>query len=138
MRYVTRAEVDREIDFASIDVSFISLKLILPVVKTLLADTGEVVCLVKPQFEAGKEKVGKKGVVREPAVHAEVLNAMIETAIGLDYQVAGLSFSPVKGPEGNIEYLLYLQCNGNGEQTAADWQAAIIEIVEKSHQNLDD
>lgn len=142
MRYVTREQVDREIDFCSIDVSFISLKLILPVVRTLLAAEAEVVCLVKPQFEAGKEKVGKKGVVRDPAVHEEVIASTVEVALALGYQVAGLSFSPVKGPEGNIEYLLYLrhraeQRADEAQRQLTDWQRLIGEIVKESHQNLD-
>lgn len=142
MRYVTREQVDREIDFCSIDVSFISLKLILPVVRSLLAAKAEVVCLVKPQFEAGKDKVGKKGVVRDPAIHEEVISKTVETALELGYQIGGLSFSPVKGPEGNIEYLLYLrhqteECTEEMDRLRQDWQSLIVEIVKKSHQDLD-
>ena len=96
------------IDFISIDVSFISLSLILPVAYKLLKDSGEVVCLIKPQFEAGREKVGKKGVVRDKAVHLEVIDKIIACAKSLNFNVKDLSFSPVKGPEGNIEYLLFL------------------------------
>ena len=107
-RYVTTEQVPDSIDFASVDVSFISLKLILPVLHSLLTDGGEAVCLVKPQFEAGREKIGKKGVVRDKAVHREVIEACIGYAMTAGFSVQGLTFSPVKGPEGNIEYLLYL------------------------------
>lgn len=108
-RYATREQVPDEIDFASVDVSFISLKHILPNLNALLADDGQVVCLIKPQFEAGKEKVGKKGVVRDLAVHLEVVENVIDLAIENGFSVCGLQFSPIKGPEGNIEYLIYLK-----------------------------
>ncbi len=107
-RYVTREQVPDAIDFASVDVSFISLKLILPVLQTLLCDGGQAVCLIKPQFEAGKEKVGKKGVVRDLNVHLEVVEKVIALALENGFSVGGLAFSPIKGPEGNIEYLIYL------------------------------
>ena len=108
-RYATREQVPDEIDFASVDVSFISLKHILPNLNALLADNGQAVCLIKPQFEAGKEKVGKKGVVRDLAVHLEVVENVIDLAIENGFSVFGLQFSPIKGPEGNIEYLIYLK-----------------------------
>lgn len=108
-RYVTNEQVPEKIDFASVDVSFISLYHILPVLNRLLADNGESVCLIKPQFEAGKDKVGKKGVVRDLAVHLEVVEKIINLAIDNGFNVMGLQFSPIKGPEGNIEYLIYLQ-----------------------------
>lgn len=108
-RYATREQVPDEIDFASVDVSFISLKHILPNLNALLADDGQAVCLIKPQFEAGKEKVGKKGVVRDLAVHLEVVENVIDLAIENGFSVCGLQFSPIKGPEGNIEYLIYLK-----------------------------
>lgn len=108
-RYVTNEQVPEKIDFASVDVSFISLYHILPVLNTLLADNGEAVCLIKPQFEAGKDKVGKKGVVRDLAVHLEVVEKIIGLATLNGFSVMGLQFSPIKGPEGNIEYLIYLQ-----------------------------
>lgn len=108
-RYATREQVPDEIDFASVDVSFISLKHILPNLNALLADNGQAVCLIKPQFEAGKEKVGKKGVVRDLAVHLEVVENVIDLAIENGFSVCGLQFSPIKGPEGNIEYLIYLK-----------------------------
>lgn len=107
-RYVTEEEVKDKIDFSSVDVSFISLKHILPNLNNLLAENGQAVCLIKPQFEAGKEKVGKKGVVREKSVHLEVVNNVIEMAVNNGFDVKGLQFSPIKGPEGNIEYLIYL------------------------------
>ena len=108
-RYTTREQIPDEIDFASVDVSFISLKHILPNLNALLADDGQAVCLIKPQFEAGKEKVGKKGVVRDLAVHLEVVEKVIDLAIENGFSVCGLQFSPIKGPEGNIEYLIYLK-----------------------------
>ena len=108
-RYVTEKEVPEAIDFASADVSFISLKLILPPARQLLKMGGQMVCLIKPQFEAGREKVGKKGVVRDPQVHIEVIRMIIDFAQELHFAVRGLDFSPVKGPEGNIEYLLWLE-----------------------------
>ena len=109
-RYVTHEQVPDEIDFSSVDVSFISLKLILPVLYTLLRSDGEAVCLVKPQFEAGREKIGKKGVVRDKSVHLEVIDKCIGYARDSGFKIKGLDFSPVKGPEGNIEYLLYITC----------------------------
>ncbi|MBQ7547894.1 MAG: TlyA family RNA methyltransferase [Clostridia bacterium] len=108
-RYCTREQVPDEIDFASVDVSFISLRIILPVLYALLRDAGEAVCLIKPQFEAGRENVGKKGVVRDEAVHEDVVRAITQFAADTGFLVAGLTFSPIKGPEGNIEYLMYLR-----------------------------
>ena len=118
-------QVTDELDFASVDVSFISFKLILPSLRGLLKPTGHVVCLVKPQFEAGKEKVGKKGVVRDPAVHREVLEHFLEHAKGSDFTVIGLTYSPIRGPEGNIEYLGFLQCGASEEDTSFDLQALV-------------
>lgn len=109
IRYVTKEEVPEEIDFSSIDVAFISLTKVLLPVRNLLAAGGRVVCLVKPQFEAGREKVGKKGVVRDQKVHFEVVCRIMAFAIQAGFQILDLSFSPIKGPEGNIEYLLYLE-----------------------------
>lgn len=114
-RYVTSEQVPELLDFASVDVSFISLSLILPVLKNLLKNEGRVVCLIKPQFEAGKENVGKKGVVRDKAVHIDVVKKIIDLALKEGFSVIGLDFSPVKGPEGNIEYLCYLQMSDNPE-----------------------
>ena len=108
-RYLTREQIPEETDFFSVDVSFISLKIILPAVRPLLKDGGKAVCLIKPQFEAGREKVGKKGVVREKETHMEVVRMVMDFALSIGFGVLGLAFSPIKGPEGNIEYLLYLQ-----------------------------
>jgi len=108
IRYVTPEDLGEPLDLSVIDVSFISLKIVLPTIKTLLKPTGQVLCLIKPQFEAGKEKVGKKGVVREPEIHKEVLDSFVETVGELGFTILGLTFSPVKGPEGNIEFLGHL------------------------------
>ncbi len=108
VRYVTPEQLGEPLDLSVVDVSFISLKIVLPVIKTFLKETGQVVCLIKPQFEAGKDKVGKKGVVREPETHKEVLDGFVALAKELDFTILGLTFSPVKGPEGNIEFLGHL------------------------------
>ena len=108
IRYVTPKDLGEPLDLSVIDVSFISLKIVLPAIKELLKPTGQVLCLIKPQFEAGKEKVGKKGVVREPETHKEVLDGFVETVTELGFTILGLTFSPVKGPEGNIEFLGHL------------------------------
>ena len=129
-RYLTGEQIPEPLDFASIDVSFISLKLILPPLRALMRDGGEVVSLVKPQFEAGREKVGKKGVVRDPAVHLEVLEHFLEHADEADFSVLGLTYSPIKGPEGNIEYLGYLR-TGRGSTQPFDLKA----LVQASHDN---
>ena len=109
IRYVTHEQIPEEMDVAVADLSFISLRLILGAVGALLKPEGEMVCLVKPQFEAGKDKVGKKGVVRDPAVHAEVLHEFLRYAPECGFGVRGLDFSPIRGPEGNIEYLAWLK-----------------------------
>ena len=108
VRYVTPEQLGEPLDLSVIDVSFISLKIVLPVIKTFLKPDGQVLCLIKPQFEAGKEKVGKKGVVREPETHKEVLDNFVLLAKSLDFAILGLTFSPVTGPEGNIEFLAHL------------------------------
>ena len=108
VRYVTPEQLGEPLDLSVIDVSFISLKIVLPVIKAFLKPTGQVLCLIKPQFEAGKEKVGKKGVVREPETHKEVLDHFVALANELEFKILGLTFSPVKGPEGNIEFLAHL------------------------------
>ena len=108
-RYLTRDDIDDDLDFASVDVSFISLTKILIPARKLLKDGGEMVCLIKPQFEAGREKVGKKGVVREPETHEEVICKVIDFTHIIGFKVLNLDFSPVRGPEGNIEYLLYIK-----------------------------
>ena len=108
IRYVTPEQLGEPLDLSVVDVSFISLKIVLPVIKTLLKSTGQVLCLIKPQFEAGREKVGKKGVVRESETHKEVLDDFVRLADDLGFHILGLTFSPVKGPEGNIEFLGHL------------------------------
>lgn len=108
VRYVTPEQLGEPLDLSVVDVSFISLKIVLPVIQSFLKPTGQVLCLIKPQFEAGKEKVGKKGVVRDPAVHKEVLDDFVSLASSLSFRIKGLTFSPVKGPEGNIEFLAHL------------------------------
>lgn len=130
-RYLTRAQIPEPLDFASIDVSFISLGLILPALRPLLKEGGEVAALVKPQFEAGREKVGKKGVVRDPAVHLEVLEQFLRHAEQSDFSVKGIDFSPIRGPEGNIEYLGYLQ-TGAGSMVDVDLK----DLVSRSHGTL--
>ena len=130
-RHLDHSVIPDELDFASIDVSFISLKLILPAVNTVLKPGGQVACLVKPQFEAGREKVGKKGVVREPAVHREVLEHFRRHAKDSGFTLLGLTYSPIRGPEGNIEYLGYLR-KGEGQEADADLAA----LVEESHEAL--
>lgn len=132
-RYVTNEQIPEPLDFGSVDVSFISLKKILPPLKNLLKHEGKAVCLIKPQFEAGKEKVGKKGVVRDPQIHEEVINSIIEEAQNLGFFIKGLSFSPIKGPEGNIEYLLYLACEESENKEPFD----VIETVKAAHESLD-
>lgn len=109
IRYVTEGQISEKADFASVDVSFISLTKVLPVAVNLLKDDAHMVCLIKPQFEAGREKVGKKGVVRDFTVHREVMELITNFAVELNFLIKGLTFSPVKGPEGNIEYLIYMQ-----------------------------
>ncbi len=132
-RYVDHELIPEELDFISVDVSFISLKLILPTLFRLLKNGCKAVTLVKPQFEAGREKVGKKGVVREPEVHKEVIEKVIAEAISLGFTPLGLDHSPVKGPEGNIEFLLFLE-KGEGESQISTQQ--IQDVVSAAHNNL--
>lgn len=132
-RNVTEAEVPDKIDFFSIDVSFISLKLLLPVARNLLAENGEAVCLIKPQFEAGRENVGKKGVVRDPKVHEMVVEDIRDFCLNNGYSVLNLDFSPVKGPEGNIEYLIHIK-KSDTPQLLTEVQPQ--ELVLLSHQTL--
>lgn len=132
-RYVTREQVPDSIDFASVDVSFISLKHILPNLNALLKNDGQAVCLIKPQFEAGREKVGKKGVVSDLSTHLEVVEKVIQLAIDNGFSVDGLEFSPVKGPEGNIEYLIYLK---KSQAPNIDDSVNPKELVNKSHEEL--
>ncbi len=133
-RYATREQVPDEIDFSSVDVSFISLYHILPVLNLLLSDDGEAVCLIKPQFEAGKDKVGKKGVVRDLNVHLEVVKKIISLAVENGFSVLGLQFSPIKGPEGNIEYLIYLK---KSDKPIVDESVQPDILVNQSHTELD-
>jgi len=137
IRYVTPDDIDDRLDFSSIDVSFISLTKVLLPVKELLKDTGRIVCLIKPQFEAGREKVGKKGVVRDKKVHEEVIDMVVEYAKSIELYPLKLDFSPVKGPEGNIEYLLYLSKNPDDVAEIGDSHFNINEVVEASHKTLD-
>lgn len=133
-RYLTREQVPDTLDFASVDVSFISLKLILPPLAALLREGGRIVSLVKPQFEAGREKVGKKGVVRDPAVHLEVLEHYLDHAREASLTVRGLTWSPIRGPEGNIEYLGFLEKRSEIETQTFDLRA----LVNASHQVLNE
>lgn len=134
IRYVTPEDITDRINFSSIDVSFISLTKVLGPVKALLADDGQIVCLIKPQFEAGREKVGKKGVVRDKAVHKEVIEKVIDYAGSLGFSILNLEYSPIKGPEGNIEYLVYIKKNGEGNMEEA---VDIDEVVNAAHSTLD-
>lgn len=136
-RYVTRENLTRGLpNFATIDVSFISLRLILPVLKTLLVPGSDISALVKPQFEAGREQVGKKGIVRDPEVHKQVLENMIQFSLGEGYDVKAISYSPIKGGEGNIEFLLHLYWEGN--KNSGDFYSMISPdvIVNEAHQQL--
>lgn len=132
VRYLTPEQIPEALDFGSVDVSFISLKLILPALYNLLTPEGEVACLIKPQFEAGREKVGKKGVVRDPKVHLEVLQRFFTHAADSNFSVKDLTYSPVRGPEGNIEYLGYLTVG-----TSENWSGSLTELVKESHAALE-
>ncbi len=150
IRYVTQEDIKESLDFASVDVSFISLTKVLPPAKLLLKDDAQMVCLIKPQFEAGREKVGKKGVVRDLAVHKEVIEKVIGFASAIGFDILALDYSPVKGPEGNIEYLVYLQnipgtlsaeemdAIGKGREytVPSDLDVDIAAVVEASHAQL--
>lgn len=133
IRYITDEQIPEPVDFISVDVSFISLTLVLPVAWKLLKEGAQMVCLVKPQFEAGKDKVGKKGVVREPSIHREVIEKVAGCAKDLGFALCGLDYSPIKGPEGNIEYLLYLH-KGGEENVLSD--EVIDQVVSQAHENL--
>ncbi|MFQ9157621.1 MAG: TlyA family RNA methyltransferase [Blautia sp.] len=137
IRYVVPEDLGEAADFSSIDVSFISLTKVLPPVRQLLKEDGEIVCLIKPQFEAGREKVGKKGVVRDPQVHREVIEKVRDFAMGIGLEPCHLSFSPIKGPEGNIEYLLHLQKRPEGVLVTDQLQTTVESIVEEAHGMLD-
>ncbi len=133
-RYVTKEQVPDALDFASVDVSFISLSHILPIMRELLKDKGRAVCLIKPQFEAGRENVGKKGVVRERSVHIAVIEKIKGLIAENKFSLLGLDFSPVKGPEGNIEYLCYIE---KSDEPACTCEKSAEEVVEASHSALD-
>ena len=135
VRYVTHEQVPDEGDFASIDVSFISLTKVLPAVLGVLGANGQLVCLIKPQFEAGREKVGKKGVVRDINVHREVIEMIVNYVRAQNLGILALDFSPIKGPEGNIEYLIYLDKSQTG-MTEEEVQARLEEVVAESHKIL--
>ena len=131
IRYVTPEDLGEPLDLSVIDVSFIGLEIVLPTIKTLLKPTGQVLCLIKPQFEAGKENVGKKGVVRDPKIHKMVLDNFVSLVNSLGFRILGLTFSPVKGPEGNIEFL--------GHLTLADVPGMVpdtADVVEQAHKTL--
>lgn len=132
IRNVTKEDIGESLDFISIDVSFISLKLVLPVAKELLKDNGELIALIKPQFEAGKEKVGKKGIVRDKNIHFEVVKSIVEFSKELGFGVNGISFSPITGATGNIEFLIYLI--NNGEDSIDDKE--ILTIIDEAHNML--
>lgn len=131
-RYLTAEQIPERLDFVSVDVSFISLSLILPALRPLMAPEGELVCLIKPQFEAGKGKVGKNGVVREPEIHLEVLEHFLEHAAKSQFTVRDITFSPIRGPEGNIEYLGWL-----GVREADAHVPDLRELVRQSHAALE-
>ena len=137
IRYVLPENLEGPADFSSIDVSFISLTKVLLPVRNLLTEEGEIVCLIKPQFEAGREKVGKKGVVRDPAVHREVIEKVRDYAMSIFMEPCHLSFSPIKGPEGNIEYLLHLKKHPEGSEITDSLQVSVEEVVAAAHGELD-
>ncbi len=133
IRYVAPEDIEDALDFASVDVSFISLTKVLPVAWGLLKDQGEMACLIKPQFEAGREKVGKKGVVRDAKVHVEVIEKVAAFASSIGFGVLGLGFSPIKGPEGNIEYLIHLKKGAGVQEEGVE----IAAVVKQAHEDLD-
>ena len=131
LRYLTREQIPEPIELAVMDVSFISIKLVLPAVKELLLPGADVICLIKPQFEAGREEVGKKGVVKDSKVHCEVIHNILDFAPRIGLSVQGLDYSPIKGPEGNIEYICHLK-NGSFDSASPDVEA----LVKASHEAL--
>ncbi len=138
-RYIGESDVPEKLDFASVDVSFISLLMILPPALALLKNDGQMVCLIKPQFEAGRENIGKKGVVKDRKIHISVIGKIADNAQAFGFKVLGISFSPVRGPEGNIEYLIYLG-KGSEDINAIPYSSIhrndIIEVVESAHKEL--
>ena len=131
LRYISEAEIPEPLDLAVMDVSFISIRLVLPAVQQLLKDGADLICLIKPQFEAGREAVGKKGVVRDPSVHKEVIRQILDFAASRSLRVEGLDYSPIKGPEGNIEYICHMK-NSEGPAAVIDVDA----VVAASHEAL--
>lgn len=131
IRYLTLSDIGEPLDLSVVDVSFISLRIVLPAIKSLLKPTGQVVCLIKPQFEAGREKVGKKGVVRDPDVHLEVLQMFVSLAKELNFSILNMTYSPVKGPEGNIEFLGHLSMIPGEDRTPV-----LESLVSEAHQKL--
>lgn len=136
-RYMVPGDIQDRLDFASVDVSFISLTKIVIPARNLLKEGGRMVCLIKPQFEAGREKVGKKGVVRDPAVHREVIEKVREYAESIFLEPSHLSFSPIKGPEGNIEYLLHLKKRPEGTELSNGLGESVDKVVSEAHGELD-
>ena len=137
IRYVEPDDIGEQVDFVSIDVAFISLTKVLAPVKALMCREGQIVCLIKPQFEAGREKVGKKGVVRDPEVHEEVIGMVLCHAGELGFRILGIDHSPIRGPEGNIEYLLYMENGGQDFPGLTDeWRQRIRGLVETAHKTL--
>lgn len=139
IRYVTPEDIDDVLDFASVDVSFISLTKVLLPARALMREGGEIVCLIKPQFEAGREKVGKKGVVRDAAVHREVIERILTFSAENGLEPLHLQYSPIKGPEGNIEYLVHLRKGGQGEKTDNDRREGtsdVASVVAQAHASL--
>ena len=136
IRYVTPDDIGELVDFVSIDVAFISLTKVLEPVKALMKENAQIVCLIKPQFEAGREQVGKKGVVREPRVHEEVIQMVMNYALSLGFHILGIDHSPIRGPEGNIEYLLHIQKQPEGF-VQTELPVDVHAVVEEAHKTLD-
>lgn len=137
IRYVTPEDIGEPVDFVSIDVAFISLTKVLTPVKELMKEDGQIVCLIKPQFEAGREKVGKKGVVRDKTVHEEVIEMVMNYALSLGFEILGLDHSPIRGPEGNIEYLLYMKNNEKEPSLVTEEEKENIHLlVSQAHDTL--
>ena len=137
IRYVTPEDIGEPVDFSSIDVSFISLTKVLMPIRDYLTDKGQIVALIKPQFEAGREKVGKKGVVREKSTHIEVVTMILDYASTHGFHVLDLTFSPIKGPEGNIEYLLHLKKRPEGTEVPDSLTVKVEDVVAQAHGALD-
>ena len=137
IRYVVPEDIEERPSFVSIDVSFISLTKVLLPVRNLMEENGEIAALIKPQFEAGREKVGKKGVVRDPAVHQEVIEKVRDYAMSIFMEPCHLSFSPIKGPEGNIEYLLHLKKHPEGTEVPVSLEVSVEDVVKEAHGQLD-